>query len=177
MSTMHDAPTRFHITLLDSNRLTQAARVLLWESPESNGSEVRDKTTGWDESPISDSVGSRKITRVRTTRTFAGRLTGKGLAEYVMVYREAPPGVTDPHKMTAKYVGIMAFKGTLDGGEEGEAHFTVDGLYDGTATAKLTVDEQTCNGGLKGLKGEASYGWDAEKKELVFGLDGIKLDK
>ncbi|KIO32340.1 hypothetical protein M407DRAFT_108293 [Tulasnella calospora MUT 4182] len=143
----------------------------------SSGAITTCKTDGWEEAPISDSVGSLKITRVRTTRTFAGRLTGKGLAEYVMVYREAPPGVTDPHQMTAKYVGIMVFKGTLDGGKEGEAHFTVDGLYDGTATAKLIVDEKTCSGGLKGLKGEAKYGWDAEKKELVIGLDGIRLDK
>lgn len=94
-----------------------------------------------------------------------------------MVYREAPPGVTDPHQMTAKYVGIMVFKGTFDGGEEGEAHFAVDGLYEGTAQARLIVDEKTCIGGLKGLKGEGKYEWDAEKKELIVVLDGIKLEK
>ncbi|KAG8991474.1 hypothetical protein FRB90_001341 [Tulasnella sp. 427] len=135
------------------------------------------QTTGWEETPISSPISSLKITRVHTTRTLEGRLAGKALAEYIMVYREAPPGVTDPHQMTAKYTGIMSFKGTFDGSEEGEAHFTIDGLHDKGVTAKLVVDEKTCIGGLKGLTGEGSYLWDAEKKQLVLNLDGVKLQK
>ncbi|KAG8969318.1 hypothetical protein FRC03_003419 [Tulasnella sp. 419] len=113
-------------------------------------------TLSWDEKPVEDTGSSLKITRVRTTRKFTGKLAGTGVAEYLMVYH--PSDAKDVHAMTASYTGLMLFKGTFNGGEEGEAVFIVTtGKYEGAAVAEWIVDSKSTSGGLKGLKGRAGY--------------------
>lgn len=79
-------------------------------------------------------------------------MVGSGVAEYTMVYHPAAPGVTDPHAMTASYTGLMYFKGSIDGSDEGEAVFLCSGSYEGEAKASWHLDEKTTTGGLAGLK-------------------------
>lgn len=88
-----------------------------------------------------------------------------------MVYHPAPSGVTDPHKMTASFNGLMVFKGTLDGGEAGEVTFMTTGKFEGVPDAKWVIDEKTASGGLKGTKGSGGYAFSASCKGMIATLD------
>lgn len=87
-----------------------------------------------------------------------------------MVYHPASPGVTDPHAMTASFAGLMYFKGSIQGSEEGEAVFLSTGSYEGSAKATWHIDEKTTSGGLIGLKG-FSGGYDTANKGTEAWLD------
>jgi hypothetical protein len=100
-----------------------------------------------------------KLTRVRTERTFKGDVVGTAVTEYTFSYHPQDPAnpPKDPHG-TVSYLGVMYFKGTIDGSDPGEVVFLIkDGLYEGMAKGDLVIDERSAIGGLKGIKGKAGY--------------------
>lgn len=84
---------------------------------------------------------------------------GTAVTEYTFSYHPKDPAKTysDEHG-TVSYIGIMYFKGTIDGSEPGEVVFLIKhGVYEGVAKGELVIDERSAIGGLKGVKGKAGY--------------------
>jgi len=130
------------------------------------------ETKSWKEDPVSDTGSELKISHVRTERTFDGRLKGKGVAEYLMVYH--PSEETDPHKKTATYTGLMVFVGSLDDGEQGEATFVTNGTYAGLPVASLTIDPLTATGSLTAIKRPGGYRFSGEAKTMEIWFESDK---
>ena len=80
---------------------------------------------GWDESTYQELDGPGKLTKARMTFDFSGELTGRGVAETVMCYREDG---------TAVYTGLQHMVGQV-AGRSGSYVLRADGAYDGDAGA------------------------------------------
>ncbi len=102
---------------------------------------------GWDESTYQELDGPGKLTKARMTFDFSGELTGRGVAETVMCYREDG---------TAVYTGLQHMVGQV-AGRSGSYVLRADGVYDGTqAQTDWEVVEGSGTGELAGLRGTGS---------------------
>jgi hypothetical protein len=120
-------------------------------------------TINWDEKPVELQGSAVKVTRVRTDRVFSGDVAGTAATEYVFSYHPKADDNKDldpahPGHGTVNYVGLMHFKGTVDGSEVGEVVFLLTkGEYTDAARGEWVVDEKSAIGGLKGIKGRGGY--------------------
>src|SRR5262249_60611133 len=64
------------------------------------------KITSWNENPIHASDGLPKLTRASVTQSFEGDITGQGIVEYLMSYRDDG---------SATYAGILRVVGAMSG--------------------------------------------------------------
>ena len=67
----------------------------------------------WDEKMYEQPTPPTKLTKASVKFDYSGQMQGQGLVEYIMFY--ASYDDRDPHKASAEYVGLINFKGTLDG--------------------------------------------------------------
>jgi hypothetical protein len=67
----------------------------------------------WDEKMYEQVSPHTKITRASVEYQYSGEVQGEGLVEYLMFYSSYDEH--DPHKATAEYIGLIRFKGTVNG--------------------------------------------------------------
>ena len=115
----------------------------------------------WDEQPIVEYDGGRKLTHARVTKKFTGDLVGESVLEYLMVYPPEPP---------VPYVGVERFVGTFLG-KRGSFALTITGTYDGRAREKAMIIAGSGTGELAGLRGSWSFGAGHEDKVAGFEVE------
>ena len=103
---------------------------------------------GWDESPIDEDDGARKVTRARVTRSLADGIDGTSLAELLMAY--APDG-------SASIVGVERVRGAV-GERRGSFVLQQVGRYaDGVARCSLTIVPGSGTDDLASLTGQGEF--------------------
>lgn len=111
--------------------------------------------TKWDEKPYEQISPSMKLTRASVEFAFHGQMEGHGLVEYLMFYKYFDK--TDPHKSNATYVGLMRFKGELNG-KAGSFTMEDRGTFEaGVANSTLTIILGSGTDKLKGITGTGKY--------------------
>jgi len=102
----------------------------------------------WDEKPYHEDA-SGKLTLAIVSQTFAGDVSGRGDARWLMSYR--PDG-------TAHFVGLQLVDGQVDG-RRGSFVLETIGDFDGrSATWKARVVDGSADGDLRGMRGAGSFG-------------------
>lgn len=101
----------------------------------------------WNEEEVW-SIGDLTAKKAAVTYDYQGDLTGKGKAEFLLVYR--PDG-------KASFTAVEVFEGQYNG-ESCTAVFRHTGEHSDAAIGDLRLDYAT--GALEGFKGQASY-WAA----------------
>lgn len=110
--------------------------------------------TKWDEKPYEQS-STTKLTKASVEFAFKGQIEGQGLVEYIMFYKSFDE--TDPHKATASYVGLIRFKGRLDG-KNGSFVLEDRGVFEGgEANSILTIIAGSGTDELRGITGTGTY--------------------
>ena len=95
------------------------------------------KPVKWDETTLVEISPAVKTTRASVVYAFSGGIDGRADAEMLMYYPHVDP--TDPHKSTARYVGLLQFTVTLDG-RAGSFVVEEAGRFEGGAAAyTLTI--------------------------------------
>ena len=115
----------------------------------------------WDEKPIVEYDGGRKLTHAKVTKKFTGALEGESVLEYLMVYPPEPP---------VPYVGVERFEGSFQG-KKGSFALTITGVYDGRAVEKATIIAGSGTGELASLRGSWSFGAGHEDKIAGFEIE------
>jgi hypothetical protein len=111
--------------------------------------------TKWDEKPYEQVSSSMKMTKASAEFAFKGEWDGHGLVEYLMFYEHFDE--KDPHNSKATYVGLIRFKGQLNG-KTGSLVLEDRGTFQGrTANSSLTVMSGSGTEGLKGIRGTGKY--------------------
>jgi hypothetical protein len=111
--------------------------------------------TKWDEKPYEQISPSMKLTRASVEFAFHGQMEGHGLVEYLMFYKYFDE--SDPHKATATYVGLITFKGTLNG-VAGSFAMEDRGTFEaGAANSVLTIIPGSGTDKHKGITGTGKY--------------------
>jgi hypothetical protein len=121
----------------------------------------------WDEKTFKEVSVEMKMTKASVEYEFVGELVGTGHTEYLMFYTYSDE--KDQHKSRAEYVGLLHFHGTV-AGKEGTFTLIDTGTHrDGTADSILKIVDDSGTGGLKGIRGTASY--KANKDGFRFSLE------
>lgn len=115
----------------------------------------------WDERPIVEYEGGRKLTHAKVSKSFTGDLVGESVLEYLMVYPPEPP---------VPYVGVERFTGTFLG-KRGSFALTITGTYDGRARETALIIAGSGTGELAGLRGSWSFGAGHEDKVAGFEIE------
>lgn len=110
--------------------------------------------TKWDEKPYEQSP-TTKLTKASVEFAFTGQMEGQGLVEYLMFYKAFDE--SDPHKTTATYVGLIRFKGRLNG-KTGSFVLEDRGMFEGgAANSILTIIPGSGTDDLRGITGSGTY--------------------
>lgn len=115
----------------------------------------------WDEKPIVEYEGGRKLTHAKVTKKLTGDLEGTSVLEYLMVYPPEPP---------VPYVGVEYFTGAFLG-KRGSFAVTITGTYDGRAHEKATIIAGSGTGELASLRGSWTFGAGHEDKVAGFEIE------
>lgn len=110
--------------------------------------------TKWDERPYEQS-STTKLTKASVEFAFHGQMEGHGLVEYLMFYSSYDDH--DPHKAAARYVGLIRFKGELNG-KTGSFVLEDRGTFEaGAANSILTIIPGSGTDELRGITGAGTY--------------------
>jgi hypothetical protein len=102
----------------------------------------------WEEKPLAEIDGKRKLTQASVTQAFSGDLVGDGAVEWLMSYREDG---------TADFVGLQRIVGRV-GGRSGSFVLQTTGTFDGQeARGDWQVVRGSGTGDLAELRGEGEY--------------------
>lgn len=111
--------------------------------------------TKWDEKPYEQISSTMKLTRASVEFSFNGQMEGHGLVEYLMFYRFFDE--RDPHNASANYVGLIRFKGKLNG-KEGSFTMEDRGAFEkAQAQSTLMIIPGSGTEELKGIVGTGTY--------------------
>jgi hypothetical protein len=123
------------------------------------------RITEWNEQPIYEQEGVRKMTRALVSKTYEGISRGKPYLKYLMVYR---------NDNSANFVGLERITGNLDGRSGSFVLQHVDTFENGISKAVLSVVPGSGTDELEGLKGEGDFEVGHSEKyalTLVYGFD------
>ncbi len=113
------------------------------------------KPVKWDETTLVEISPAVKTTRASVVYAFSGGIDGRADAEMLMYYPHVDP--TDPHKSTARYVGLLQFTVTLDG-RAGSFVVEEAGRFEGgLAASTLTIMDGSGTGALAGMRGAGRF--------------------
>jgi len=113
------------------------------------------KPVKWDETTLVEISPAVKTTRASVVYAFSGGIDGRADAEMLMYYPHVDP--TDPHKSTARYVGLLQFTVTLDG-RAGSFVVEEAGRFEGgLAASTLTIMDGSGTGALAGIRGAGRF--------------------
>jgi len=102
----------------------------------------------WDEKPFNEINGMPKLTRASVIKSYQGAITGEGILEYLMMYRDDG---------SASFVGLERVVGSV-GGRSGSFVFQHTGTFkDGVAAVTLIVVPGSGTADLHGLRGEGGF--------------------
>jgi hypothetical protein len=120
-------------------------------------------TKSWDEQSFSEIEGAGKLTRASVVDTFQGDIEGEATLEYLMAYRD---------DQFASFVGLERVVGRI-GDRAGSFALQQRGTFEnGVVKATWSVVPDSGTGGLRGLRGEGGYLWDAQQgQSATFTLD------
>ena len=108
----------------------------------------------WDEKPYEQVSPRTKLTRTSAEFQYAGQLQGDGSVEYLMFYSSYDEH--DPHKATAEHVGLIRFKGDLNG-KAGSFVFEERGAFEAaTAKSSLRILPGSGTDQLSGISGRGT---------------------
>ena len=108
----------------------------------------------WDEKTYGQTSPRTKLTRTTAEFQYSGQIQGEGGVEYLMFYSSFDE--QDPHKATAEYVGLVNFKGTIDG-KSGSCVFEERGAFESAeAKSSLRILPGSGTGQLSGISGTGS---------------------
>ncbi len=108
----------------------------------------------WDEKPYDQMPAPMRMTKASVEFTFKGQMEGRGQTEYIMFYKEFDD--KDPHKATARYVGLTRFQGTVNG-KSGSFVYEEQGVFEGgMAKSSLTIFAGSGTDGLKSISGSGT---------------------
>lgn len=130
------------------------------------------KPTRWDESTLDQISPEVKTSRASMTYAFSGGIDGESAAQSLMFYQHVD--ATDPHKSTARYVGLQRFTGKLNG-KAGSFVVEETGKFDGgAANSTLTIMAGSGTGELAGIEGTGRFyaTKDGASCELEYELTG-----
>jgi hypothetical protein len=113
------------------------------------------KPVKWDESTLRQITPDVKTTRASVTYAFSGGFEGEAGAEMLMYYSHVDPD--DPHRSTARYVGLLQFTVTLNG-RAGSFVVEESGRFEGgVAESSLEIMPRSGTGDLRGIRGRGSF--------------------
>jgi Protein of unknown function (DUF3224) len=120
------------------------------------------ETQNWTETPYYEEA-QVKLTRSNVETVFHGDVTGRGFAEYLMVYRNHGAG---------QFVGLERIVGSL-GGKSGSFVTRITGTF---AADKLQADWTVVPGSGRGelaaLHGQGTYAWEQQQgRSTLFTFD------
>ncbi len=113
------------------------------------------KPVKWDEKTLVEISPEVKTTRASVTYAFSGGIEGQADSEMLMYYPHVDNA--DPHKSTARYVGLLQFTVTLDG-RAGSFVVEESGRFEGgVAGSTLTIMDGSGTGALAGIRGSGRF--------------------
>ncbi len=102
----------------------------------------------WEETPVSERPGGRRLTQAAVSQQFGGDIEGEGKARWLMSYRDDG---------TAHFVGLQEVDATI-GGLSGTFVLETHGDFDGTvASWEASVVPGSGTAGLTGLSGTGRF--------------------
>jgi hypothetical protein len=105
----------------------------------------------WDEKTYDQASPRTKMTRSSVLFEYSGQVQGEGAVEYLMFYSSFDE--KDPHRATAEYIGLIRFKGTLNG-KAGTVVLEDRGAFDAaTARSSLRILPGSGTEQLAGISG------------------------
>ena len=110
--------------------------------------------TKWDEKPYDQISPASRMTKATVEFAFKGDLEGTAFVEYLMFYESYDE--KDPHAANAAYVGLMRFKGSVNG-KKGSFVAEERGTFKGgMASSSLTLLRGSGTEELSGISGAAT---------------------
>jgi hypothetical protein len=120
------------------------------------------QVSGWDEKPYREGPAG-KLTYAVVEQSFAGGISGRGEARWLMAYRVDG---------TARFLGFQHVEGEVEG-RHGSFVLETIGEFDGTtATWDATVVQGSAAGELAGMTGTGRFG-AVHGPEAIYELDLI----
>jgi hypothetical protein len=113
------------------------------------------KPVKWDEKTLVEISPEVKTTRASVTYAFSGGIAGQADAEMLMYYPHVDHA--DPHKSTARYVGLLQFSVTLDGRAGSFVVEEAGRFENGVAGSTLTIMDGSGTGALAGIRGSGRF--------------------
>ena len=105
----------------------------------------------WDEKPYDQMPAPMRTTKASVEFGFKGEVEGVGHTEYIMFYKVFDE--KDPHKSTARYIGLTRFEGSVNGKRGGFVYEEQGTFEAGTAKSSVTILPGSGTDGLKGISG------------------------
>lgn len=123
--------------------------------------------TKWSEHMFDQISSERKMTKATVEYAMTGDLIGSANVEYLMFYKYFNP--EDQHKSSATYIGLMRFKGSING-KEGSFVIEDHGAFEnGVADSTLQIIAGSGMEALKDISGSGFY--KADENGLVFEIE------
>ena len=105
----------------------------------------------WVETTYEQVTPRTKITRASVEYQYTGQVQGEGSVEYLMFYSSYDEH--NPHKATAEYLGLIMFRGTVDG-KSGAFVLEDRGAFEAvTARSSLRILPGSGTDQLAGIRG------------------------
>lgn len=121
----------------------------------------------WEEKVYDQISANTKLAKATVEYGFTGEMEGTASVEYLMHYSHDDP--QDPHKSTAKYIGLIRFRGTV-GHKTGTFVMQDDGKFEGgVARSSVRIAEGSGTESLRTIVGSGTY-W-ADQKGCHFELN------
>ena len=121
----------------------------------------------WKEDIDMDISTSQKITKAHVEYLMKGDLEGYSAIQYIMFYSQY--NLSDLHQSTAKYTGVIYFRGKLKG-KSGAFAMEDSGVFKGgIVESKIQIIEGSGIEDLTGIKGSGSY--SVNEKGFKFEID------
>jgi Protein of unknown function (DUF3224) len=112
----------------------------------------------WDENLHEQISPEMKITKASVEYSMTGEINGRTDVEYLMYYKYY--NAADQHKSSAVYVGLMRFRGSMQGKEGSFAIEDRGAFENGEAHSVLQIIAGSGTGDLKSIQGSGHYSAD-----------------
>lgn len=124
----------------------------------------------WNEEPLHEKEGLPKMTRVRAEVTYQGDIEGKGLVDYLMIYREDG---------SANFIGLERVQGGVVGYTGAFVLQHAGSFENGTAKSTFTVVPGSGTDQLATLTGHGEYAaTDCNTPvTMQYDIDGVVEDR